>query len=54
MTWLTYPYYRGYKSLWAERMGFSDPDPAFDDFLKAGYCRAVAPVRPGFEVAVDQ
>jgi hypothetical protein len=54
MTWLTYPYFWGRKSQWPARIAFSDPDPAFEDFLKAGFCRAVAPVRPGFETAVDQ
>lgn len=54
MTWLTYPYFWGRTSQWPERIAFSDPDPVFEDFLKAGYCRAVAPVRPGFETALDQ
>ncbi|KAI9666780.1 MAG: hypothetical protein M1831_001556 [Alyxoria varia] len=53
MTWLTCPYYWGRKSQWTQRIAFSDPDPKFDEFLKAGFCRAVAPVRPGFESAVD-
>jgi hypothetical protein len=54
MTWLTYPYFWGRKSQWPDRIAFSDPDHVFEDFLKAGYCRAVAPVRPGFETAIDQ
>lgn len=57
MTWLTYPYFWGRKSQWANRLtgvSISDPDPVFQDFLQSGYCRAVAPVRPGFETAVDQ
>ena len=57
MTWLTYPYYWGRKALWADRLtgvSISESDPVFQDFLQAGYCRAVAPVRPGFETAVDQ
>jgi hypothetical protein len=53
MTWLTYPYFWGRKSVWADRVAFEDADPLFSQFLKAGYCRAVVPVRPGFEGAVD-
>lgn len=53
MTWLTYPYFWGRKSLWAERIACDDVDPVFNQFLKAGYCRAVVPVRLGFEGAVD-
>lgn len=53
MTWLTYPYFWGRKSQWAERIAYEDPDPIFNQFLKAGSCRVVVPVRPGFEGAVD-
>jgi hypothetical protein len=53
MTWLTYPYFWGRKSKWPDRIAVEDTDPAFEDFLKAGYCRAVVPVRLGFEGAVD-
>lgn len=53
MTWLTYPYFWGRKSEWTDRLAFEDSDPLFTQFLKAGYCRAVVPVRPGFEGAVD-
>ncbi len=53
MTWLTYPYFWGRKSKWAERIAYEDVDPVFNQFLKAGYCRAVIPVRPGFEGAID-
>ena len=53
ITWLTYPYFWGRKSKWEERIAFDDPDPLFNQFIKAGYCRAVVPVRPGFEGAVD-
>lgn len=54
MTWVTYPYFWGRKSEWAERMGFDDPDPLFEEFLKAGWVRAVAPARENFEGAIDQ
>ena len=53
MTWLTYPYFWGRKSTWSERIAYEDVDPEFNQFLKAGYCRVVVPVRPGFEGALD-
>jgi hypothetical protein len=53
MTWLTYPYFWGRKSRWDERIAYEDVDPVFNQFLKAGYCRVVVPVRPGFEGAID-
>ncbi len=53
MTWLTYPYFWGRKSRWGERIAYEDADPIFNQFLKAGYCRVVVPVRPGFEGAID-
>ncbi|WP_347888549.1 hypothetical protein ABHF54_01785 [Nitrosomonas europaea] len=53
MTWLTYPYFWGRKSLWDERITYEDVDQVFNQFLKAGYCRVVVPVRPGFEGAID-
>jgi len=53
MTWVTYPYFWGRKSQWEERISYEDPDPLFNQFLKAGYCRVAVPVRPGFEGAID-
>lgn len=53
MTWVTYPYFWGRKEQWDERLAFEDPDPLFNQFLKAGYCRVAVPARPGFEGAVD-
>ena len=53
MMWVTYPYFWGRKSQWEERISYEDPDPLFNQFLKAGYCRVTVPVRPGFEGAVD-
>jgi hypothetical protein len=53
MTWLTYPYFWGRKSQWDERLGYEDPDPLFNELLKAGYCRVSVPARPGFEGAID-
>ncbi|GAA4936146.1 hypothetical protein ACFPM3_06275 [Streptomyces coeruleoprunus] len=53
LTWAAYPYFWGRKSKWHERLTYEDPDPQFNQFLKAGYCRVTVPVRPGFEGAVD-
>lgn len=53
MTWLTYPYFWGRKERWAGRISYEDADPIFNQFLKAGYCRVVVPVRPGFAGAID-
>ncbi|WP_431912631.1 hypothetical protein [Nonomuraea jabiensis] len=53
MTFVTYPYFWGRKDQWEERLGFDDPDPAFADFLRAGFCRVSVPARPGFEGAID-
>ena len=53
MTWLTYPYFWGRKSQWTDRIAMEDADPIFNQFVKAGYCRVVVPLRPGFEGAVD-
>jgi hypothetical protein len=53
LTWVTYPYFWGSKDSWPGRIAYADPDPVFNEFLKAGYCRVAVPVRPGFEGAVD-
>ncbi|MFB7494521.1 hypothetical protein ACFC09_07400 [Streptomyces sp. NPDC056161] len=53
MTWVAYPYFWGRKSQWDERLAYDDPDPLFNQFLKAGYCRVTVPARLGFEGAVD-
>lgn len=53
MTWITYPYFWGRKSQWAERIAYEDVDPVFNQFLKAGYCRVNVPAREGFEGAID-
>jgi hypothetical protein len=53
MTWLAYPYFWGRKNQWDERLAFEDPDPLFNQFLKAGYCRVSVPARLGFEGAID-
>ncbi|EGE77182.2 hypothetical protein BDDG_00119 [Blastomyces dermatitidis ATCC 18188] len=51
--YVMYPYFWGRKSYWAERLAFEDPDPQFDEFLKAGFARVQVPARPGFEAAID-
>ncbi|MEU4295193.1 hypothetical protein AB0E63_43830 [Kribbella sp. NPDC026596] len=53
ITWVSYPYFWGSKNQWDERLGYDDPDPAFVDFLQAGFCRVSVPARPGFEGAID-
>jgi hypothetical protein len=53
ISWVTYPYFWGRKDQWEERLGYDDPDPAFTDFLQAGFCRVTVPARPGFEGAID-
>lgn len=53
ITWVTYPYFWGRKSEWADRITYEDTDPLFNQFLKAGYVRVTIPVRLGFEGAVD-
>lgn len=53
MSWVTYPYFWGRKDQWDEKLGYDDPDPAFADFVQAGFCRVSVPARPGFEGAID-
>jgi hypothetical protein len=53
MSWVTYPYFWGRKDQWDERIAYEDPDPAFNDFLRAGYARVTVPAREGFETAID-
>jgi hypothetical protein len=52
MQWVFYPYFWARKTTWIDRFSKQDVDPEFLEFLKAGAARVVAPVRPGFEVAV--
>ena len=62
MTYTFYPYFWGRKGedqkgermkYWVERFNHQDTDPRFEDFLKAGACRAVVPAREGFEAAIQ-
>ncbi|KAG5288477.1 glycoside hydrolase family protein, putative [Histoplasma capsulatum G186AR] len=51
--YVMYPYFWGRKPYWAQRLAFEDPDPQFDEFLKAGFARVQVPARLGFEAAID-
>ncbi len=53
MSWVTYPYFWGRRTRWADLLAIQDGDWAFEEFLRAGAARVVVPVRPGFEAAVD-
>jgi hypothetical protein len=53
--YITYPYFWGRPDTWITKLTtINDPDPVFDEFLKAGFARVVVPARPGFEGAIDQ
>jgi hypothetical protein len=52
MLYVLYPYFWGRKARWISALHFTDPDPDFAAFLKAGAGRVQVPVRPGFETAV--
>lgn len=53
MSWITYPYFWGQKNQWENRLLLEDSDPAYQEFLKAGFARVVLPVREGWNAAVD-
>jgi hypothetical protein len=44
-----YPYFWGAEGQGRDKMLFEHPDPEHQNFLRAGYCRIVITVRPGFE-----
>lgn len=52
MSYICYPYFWGRYSKWSAALHFTDPDPDFAAFLKAGAARVQVPVRPGFETAI--
>jgi hypothetical protein len=52
LLYVLYPYFWGRKARWISALHFTDPDPDFAAFLKAGAARVQVPVRPGFERAV--
>ena len=51
--YIFYPYFWGQRNNWSKYLHFTDPDPDFAAFLKAGAVRIQVPVRPGFESAVS-
>jgi hypothetical protein len=50
--YVLYPYFWGRHARWRSAIHFTDPDPEFAAFLRAGAARVQIPVRPGFEKAV--
>ena len=52
MSYSLYPYFWGRKENWFAVMGETDPDLAFQAFLRAGAARVQVPVRPGYEATV--
>jgi hypothetical protein len=52
ITYLFYPYFWGRKTQWPAMMGGADPDPLFDQFLKAGAARVLVPVHPLYGEAI--
>ena len=54
MAYLFYPYFYGEEQNWTSLFQEADAaDPIFQAFLQSGMARAVVPVRPGFEEAVN-
>lgn len=49
LLYFLYPYFWGGESQGRDKMLFEHPDPEHQNFLRAGYCRVVLTVRPGFE-----
>ncbi|KAL8962303.1 MAG: hypothetical protein Q9193_001270 [Seirophora villosa] len=47
MSYALYGYYWGQRAKGLDRLRFNDPDTTFNEFLKAGMCRVVVPVRGG-------
>lgn len=48
-----YPYYWGNKYNWKNMYNTTEGDALFNSFLQSGMARVIAPVRPGFEDAVQ-
>ena len=54
MAYTFYPYFYKNSANWSENFDYLDgKDPIFKAFLQSGMARAVVPVRPGFEYAVN-
>jgi hypothetical protein len=49
LLYFLYPYFWGGEAQGRDKMLFEHPDPEHQNFLRAGYCRVVVTVRPGFE-----
>ncbi len=49
LLYFLYPYFWGGEAQGRDRMLFEHPDPEHQNFLRAGYCRVVITIRPGFE-----
>jgi hypothetical protein len=49
LLYFLYPYFWGGEAQGRDKMLFEHPDPEHQNFLRAGYCRVVITVRPGFE-----
>ena len=49
LLYFLYPYFWGSEGQGRDKMLFEHPDPEHQNFLRAGYCRVVITVRPGFE-----
>ena len=49
MTYQFYNYFYANQSRWVKLYNFTDNDPLFANFLKAGYARILVPVMPGRE-----
>jgi len=49
LLYFLYPYFWGGETQGRDKMLFEHPDPEHQNFLRAGYCRVVVTVRPGFE-----
>ena len=52
MTYQFLSYFWGAKKHWMTNLQWEDTDPLFGQFLRAGSCKVVISVRPGFEEAV--
>ncbi len=53
LSYILYPYFWSRKTTWINRIRYTNVDPQFAEFVQAGSARAVVPVRPGFEAAVE-
>lgn len=49
LVYILYPYFWGSETQGRDKLLFEHADPEHQNFLRAGYCRVVVTVRPGFE-----